>query len=157
MSGMLVVLSYGLGTVAGFVVIARAGASTIAELTAAGRPAVPDDIAKAVRFLLSDDAAAISGTVLDVGCHTGALGAAYRRLNPTARLLGIEGDAQTAAIAATRLDDVRVVDLEVLLDGDREEERALLCPDESLHLDDWASLIRSEVHILAEVAAAPLR
>jgi len=51
-------------------------------------------------------------TVLDVGCHTGALGAAYRRLNPSAILLGIEADPAAAAIAATRLDDVRAVDLE---------------------------------------------
>jgi len=34
----------------------------------AGRPVVPEDMAKAVAFLLSDDAATISGTVLDVGC-----------------------------------------------------------------------------------------
>ena len=33
-----------------------------------------------------------AGVVLDVGCHTGALGAAYRRLNPRALLLGIESD-----------------------------------------------------------------
>lgn len=36
--------------------------------TVAGRPATPMDIAKAVAFLLSDDAQVISGTVLDVGC-----------------------------------------------------------------------------------------
>lgn len=36
--------------------------------TVAGRPAVPEDIAKAVAFFLSEDAAVISGTVLDVGC-----------------------------------------------------------------------------------------
>lgn len=36
--------------------------------TAAGRVATGDDIAKAVAFLLSDDAEAISGTVIDVGC-----------------------------------------------------------------------------------------
>ncbi|MGA0571323.1 SDR family NAD(P)-dependent oxidoreductase [Variovorax sp. VNK109] len=36
--------------------------------TVAGRPATGTDIAKAVAFLLSDDAAVISGTVLDVGC-----------------------------------------------------------------------------------------
>jgi len=36
--------------------------------TAAGRPATGDDLAGAVAFLLSDDAAAISGTVIDVGC-----------------------------------------------------------------------------------------
>ena len=36
--------------------------------TAAGRPATGGDLAKAVAFLLSDDAETISGTVLDVGC-----------------------------------------------------------------------------------------
>jgi len=51
-------------------------------------------------------------TVLDVGCHTGSLGAAYRRLNPTARLLGIETNPDAAARAATRLDEVRTIDLE---------------------------------------------
>ena len=50
--------------------------------------------------------------VLDVGCGTGALGAAYRRLNPRARVLGIEMDPGAAAIAARRLDDVAVGDIE---------------------------------------------
>lgn len=36
--------------------------------TAAGRPATGRDLANAVAFLLSDEAATISGTVLDVGC-----------------------------------------------------------------------------------------
>ena len=36
--------------------------------TVAGRSATPADVAKAVAFLLSDEAAVISGTVLDVGC-----------------------------------------------------------------------------------------
>ena len=36
--------------------------------TAAGRPANGDDVAYAVAFLLSDEAATISGTVIDVGC-----------------------------------------------------------------------------------------
>ena len=43
--------------------LARAGPGT-----AAGRPATPGDVCDAVAFLLSDQAAAISGTVLDVGC-----------------------------------------------------------------------------------------
>lgn len=50
--------------------------------------------------------------VLDVGCSTGALGATYRRLNPRARLLGIDMDAEVAEIAAQRLDEVAVVDVE---------------------------------------------
>ncbi len=36
--------------------------------TAAGRPATGRDLANAVAFLLSDEAATISGTVIDVGC-----------------------------------------------------------------------------------------
>jgi NAD(P)-dependent dehydrogenase (short-subunit alcohol dehydrogenase family) len=36
--------------------------------TAAGRPATGDDIANVVAFLLSPEAEAISGTVIDVGC-----------------------------------------------------------------------------------------
>jgi len=36
--------------------------------TAAGRPATGRDLANAVAFLLSDEASAISGTILDVGC-----------------------------------------------------------------------------------------
>jgi NAD(P)-dependent dehydrogenase (short-subunit alcohol dehydrogenase family) len=36
--------------------------------TVAGRSTMPQDVANAVAFLLSDEAAVISGTVLDVGC-----------------------------------------------------------------------------------------
>ncbi len=50
--------------------------------------------------------------VLDVGCGTGGLGAAYRKLNPRAHILGLEMDAGAAAIAVTRLDDVAVGDIE---------------------------------------------
>jgi SAM-dependent methyltransferase len=50
--------------------------------------------------------------VLDVGCSTGGLGAAYRRLNPRARIFGIDIDPAVAAIAAQRLDDVAVGDVE---------------------------------------------
>jgi trans-aconitate methyltransferase len=50
--------------------------------------------------------------MLDVGCNTGALGAAYRRLNPRARLLGIDKDPAAARQAARRLDQVAVVDVE---------------------------------------------
>ena len=53
-----------------------------------------------------------AGVVLDVGCNTGALGAAYRRFNPRARLLGIEKDPVAAERASHRLDQVAVVDVE---------------------------------------------
>jgi SAM-dependent methyltransferase len=50
--------------------------------------------------------------VLDVGCSTGSLGAALRRFNPRALLLGIDKDPAAAEIAAQRLDEVAVVDVE---------------------------------------------
>ena len=50
--------------------------------------------------------------VLDVGCATGALGAAYRRFNPRARLLGIDSNPEAASLAAQRLDEVAMVDME---------------------------------------------
>ncbi|HEY2617321.1 MAG TPA: methyltransferase domain-containing protein [Acetobacteraceae bacterium] len=53
-----------------------------------------------------------ASVVLDVGCNAGGLGAAYRRLNPRARLLGIEQNQAAAALAAQRLDQVAVVDVE---------------------------------------------
>ncbi len=51
-------------------------------------------------------------TVLDVGCAQGALGEAYLRRNPAARMLGIELDPHAAAQAATRLTEVACVDVE---------------------------------------------
>jgi SAM-dependent methyltransferase len=51
--------------------------------------------------------------VLDVGCGTASLSAAYRRRNPRARLLGIDKDPSLAAIAAERLDELATVDVEV--------------------------------------------
>ena len=50
--------------------------------------------------------------VLDVGCGAGALGLEFKRRNPSARVYGIEHDAEAAAIAAARLDVVAHVDVE---------------------------------------------
>jgi SAM-dependent methyltransferase len=50
--------------------------------------------------------------VLDVGCAGGALGAEYKRRNPACRYLGIERDPDSARLAATRLDEVAVCDVE---------------------------------------------
>jgi SAM-dependent methyltransferase len=51
--------------------------------------------------------------ILDVGCGAGALGAEHKRRNPKARVLGLESNAETAAIAKGRLDHVYVADLDV--------------------------------------------
>jgi 2-polyprenyl-3-methyl-5-hydroxy-6-metoxy-1,4-benzoquinol methylase len=51
-------------------------------------------------------------TVLDVGCAQGALGEAYLRRNPNARVLGIDIDAESIPHAAIRLSEVACVDVE---------------------------------------------
>ncbi|HBK06160.1 MAG TPA: SAM-dependent methyltransferase [Acetobacteraceae bacterium] len=52
-------------------------------------------------------------SVLYVGCGNGELAAAYRAMNPKARLLGIEPDPVAAAAAAGHLDQVANVDIAV--------------------------------------------
>jgi trans-aconitate methyltransferase/glycosyltransferase involved in cell wall biosynthesis len=52
--------------------------------------------------------------VWDIGCGTGKLGMLYKRYNPQARVLGIEADPARARVAATRLDEVVVGDVETL-------------------------------------------
>ena len=51
-------------------------------------------------------------TVLEIGCGEGELAAAYRRMNPKARLLGIEINSKAAALAALHLEQVSTVDVE---------------------------------------------
>ena len=51
-------------------------------------------------------------TVLDVGCGQGELGVAFKRFSPAARVMGIEQNSELAAIAATQLDEVAVMDPE---------------------------------------------
>ena len=51
-------------------------------------------------------------TILDVGCGTGTLAAAYRPINPKARLLGIEVDPVAAECAAPHMDQISTVDPE---------------------------------------------
>jgi SAM-dependent methyltransferase len=51
-------------------------------------------------------------TVLDVGCGSGALGRDYKRRNPAARLYGIEVDAEVGRLAASRMDEVAIGDVE---------------------------------------------
>ncbi len=51
-------------------------------------------------------------TVLEVGCGRGALAAAYRRINPRARLLGIDKNLAAAEQAAVHFDDMVAGDVE---------------------------------------------
>jgi len=51
-------------------------------------------------------------TLLDVGCGSGALSRDYKRRNPAAKVFGIEIDATVARLAAQRMDEVAVGDVE---------------------------------------------
>ncbi len=53
-----------------------------------------------------------ANTVLDVGCGNGELAAAYRRMNPRARLFGIETDPAAADFAALHFDQLVTTDVE---------------------------------------------
>ncbi len=52
-------------------------------------------------------------TILDVGCGSGILAAAYRPLNPKVRLLGIDIDPVAATQASQHMDTVVTADVEV--------------------------------------------
>jgi SAM-dependent methyltransferase len=51
-------------------------------------------------------------TLLDVGCGSGALSRDYKRRNPAAKVFGIEIDATVARLAAQRMGEVAVGDVE---------------------------------------------
>ncbi len=89
-------------------------------------------------------------TVIDIGCSGGALGAAYLRLNPAARVLGIDTDEAALAIARTRLTevarcDIQAEDLPFDLSGGVD---VLVYGDVLEHLaDPWAVLARHVRHL----------
>ena len=92
-------------------------------------------------------------TVLDVGCGTGALGRDYKRLNPRARVLGIERDPDSARIAGQRLDAVVLADVEAyprplpeLADGTVD---CLIYGDVLEHLREPWAVLQAQVPLLS--------
>jgi SAM-dependent methyltransferase/glycosyltransferase involved in cell wall biosynthesis len=88
-----------------------------------------------------------AGLVVEVGCGAGALAEQYKRVNPSARYLGIEMVTEAAEVAAGRLDRVVVGDAEELdaVDLGIEEGSVdcLVYGDLLEHLiDPWALLRR---------------
>jgi SAM-dependent methyltransferase len=88
--------------------------------------------------------------VLDVGCGTAALSAAYRKRNPRARLLGIDNDQDVAAIAAERLDELATVDVEQdpLPFDVSEGIDCLIYGDVLMHLRDPWTVLRRQAEAL---------
>ena len=68
------------------------------------------------------------GRVVEAGCSSGALAAAYKQLNAGSYYTGIEIDPSYAAIAQAHCDAVLVVDLDTLAD---------LPPPQSLEAECW--------------------
>jgi len=89
--------------------------------------------------------------VLDVGCGAGALGAAFRRRNPTARLEAIEPDPALAALAAAHYDAVHRLDIEAtpppVPEGSLD---ALVFGDVLEHLRDPWAVLKRDAALLAE-------
>ena len=90
--------------------------------------------------------------ILDVGCGVGALGVAYRRYNPRARLFGIDRDHARALAAAAVLDEVANVDLDrtplPFPAGTRFD--CIIYGDVLEHLVDPARVLRAQLSYLAE-------
>ncbi len=89
--------------------------------------------------------------VWDVGCATGALGASYKRLNPLSRVFGIDIDGAAARIAATRLDEVALGDVETA-GAPFQRHGPLDCivyGDVLEHLRDPAAVLAAHLKLLA--------
>jgi len=83
-----------------------------------------------------------AGLVVEGGCGAGALGEAYRRINPSCRYVGIELNREAAERAASRLSAVRTGDAETL-DLGEDNIDCLVYGDVLEHMaDPWATLAR---------------
>ena len=89
--------------------------------------------------------------IVDVGCASGALGGAYKRRNPSCRYVGIESDLEQAKIAATRIDQVVVTDVEThALDFGADGVDCLIYGDVLEHLRDPWGLLKRHVAALSD-------
>ena len=89
-------------------------------------------------------------TVLEVGCGFGALGAEYKRRNPACRYLGIDQDPDAANLAATRIDQVALCDVQAVpLPFDNEVFDCIVYGDVLEHLTDPWAVLRAHVQTLA--------
>ena len=85
-----------------------------------------------------------AAVVVEIGCGTGGLGAAFKSRHPSCRLYGVELHAASAAIAAERLDMVLCGNVDTLdLSFLQNQVDCLVYGDVLEHLiDPWAVLTR---------------
>jgi SAM-dependent methyltransferase len=90
-------------------------------------------------------------TLLDVGCGSGALCRDYKRRNPAAKAFGIEIDATVARLAAQRMDEVAVGDVEAnpLPFGDTRFD-CIIYGDILEHLRDPWAVLNAQLPYLTE-------
>jgi SAM-dependent methyltransferase len=90
--------------------------------------------------------------VLDVGCAKGALGAAYLRRNPNARMLGVDIDPVSIAAAQGRLTEIACADVEAdpLPFAVPEGLDCIIYGDVLEHLRDPWSLLKRHAQLLNE-------
>lgn len=92
--------------------------------------------------------------VLDIGCGTGALGMEYKRRNPAVTYLGIDMDPEAARIAADRIDQVAVVDVEKQpLPFDCGFIDCIIYGDILEHLRDPWSVLQRQAQALSDAGA----
>jgi GT2 family glycosyltransferase len=96
------------------------------------------------RERLFDQIPAQAGRVLEVGCGAGVLGERLKLSGKAAHVTGIELSGHAAALARSRLDAVRVGDIESMpLDSLKGQFDTLVVADVLEHLrDPWAALFR---------------
>ena len=89
--------------------------------------------------------------ILDVGCGTGALGQAFRSINPKTLIFGMERDPTAASIAAERYDAVAIVDAEIAADafGTRRFD-CIIYGDSLEHFTDPWRVLRSQAELLSD-------
>jgi 2-polyprenyl-3-methyl-5-hydroxy-6-metoxy-1,4-benzoquinol methylase len=91
---------------------------------------------------------------LDLGCATGATGAAIKAAYPGVRVVGVERDAQMAVLAQAKLDRVVVADLDeietVVCELAGECFDCIICGDVLEHLIDPWLVLRSATRLCSD-------
>jgi len=91
-----------------------------------------------------------SKIILEIGCGAGALGQAYKEINPKAKYFGVEINSEAAALAVEKLDKVINIDIEkeITLPDDINKIDCIIYGDIIKHLRDPYSCIKKQLELL---------